>query len=69
MCRVLLTRCVLAGPQPCGLVNVKVDLTYRFNTVSSDGSFFRGSCSLKLVSMFHVFFFGVQMSKGMRIRF
>lgn len=50
MCRVMLTRCVLAGPQPCELINVKVDLTYRFNTVSNEGSFFRGSYSLKLVS-------------------
>jgi hypothetical protein len=56
MCRVLSTRCVLAGPQPCELVNVKVDLTYRFNAVSSEGSFSRGSYPLKLVSMFYVLF-------------
>lgn len=47
--KVLSTRCVLAGPQPCELVNVKVDLTYRFNAVSSEGSFSRGSYPLKLV--------------------
>lgn len=44
-----MVRCVLAGPQPCELVDVKVDLMYRFNTITPSGSYFRGSESLKLV--------------------
>ncbi|XP_024356354.1 uncharacterized protein [Physcomitrium patens] len=44
-----LNRCVLAGPQPCELINVKVDLTYKSNMVSSVGSFLSSSYCLKLV--------------------
>ena len=54
MCKVMLTRCVLSGPLPYELVNVKVDLMYRFNTVITEGSFFCGSYPLKLASMFQV---------------
>lgn len=46
----LVTRCVLTGPQPCELINVKVDLTYKSNMVSSVGSFLSSSYCLKLVS-------------------
>ncbi|KAH7447377.1 hypothetical protein KP509_01G104000 [Ceratopteris richardii] len=46
---VLLARYVLVGPQPCELVDVKVDLTYHYNTVTRSGTFFRSSQSLKLV--------------------
>lgn len=48
-CRVLMARYVLAGPQPCELVDVKVDLTYKYNTLTRSGSFFRATQSLKLV--------------------
>ena len=44
-----MARYVLAGPQPCELVDVKVDLTYKYNTVTRSGSFFRATQSLKLV--------------------
>lgn len=47
--KALLTRYVLVGPQPCELVDVKVDLTYHYNTVTRTGSYFRTSQSLKLV--------------------
>ncbi|KAI5073130.1 hypothetical protein GOP47_0011143 [Adiantum capillus-veneris] len=47
--KALLTRYVLAGPQPCELVDVKVDLTYLYNTVTRSGTYFRTSQSLKLV--------------------
>jgi hypothetical protein len=46
---VLMARFVLVGPQPCELVDVKVDLTYKYNTVTRTGSFFRARRSLKLV--------------------
>ncbi|CAK9207604.1 unnamed protein product [Sphagnum troendelagicum] len=46
---VLMARFVLVGPQPCELVDVKVDLTYKYNTVTRIGSFFRARRSLKLV--------------------
>lgn len=48
-CRVLMARYVLAGPQPCELVDVKVDFTYKYNTLTRSGSFFRATQSLKLV--------------------
>lgn len=48
-CRVLMARYVLAGPQPCELVDVKVELSYKYNTVTSAGTFFRATQSLKLV--------------------
>lgn len=44
-----MARYVLAGPQPCELVDVKVDLTYKYNTLTRSGSFFRAIQSLKLV--------------------
>jgi len=44
-----MARYVLAGPQPCELVDVKVDLTYKYNTLTRSGSFFRATQSLKLV--------------------
>ncbi|XP_024366815.1 uncharacterized protein [Physcomitrium patens] len=47
--KVLMARYVLAGPQPCELVDVKVDLTYKYNTLTRSGSFFRATQSLKLV--------------------
>lgn len=47
--KALLTRYVLVGPQPCELVDVKVDLTYKYNTVTRSGTYFRTSQSLKLV--------------------
>ncbi|OAE22100.1 hypothetical protein AXG93_1175s1100 [Marchantia polymorpha subsp. ruderalis] len=47
--KVLMTRYVLAGPQPCELVDVKVDLTYKYNTITRTGSYFRATQSLKLV--------------------
>eukprot|EP01018_Ginkgo_biloba_P021319 Gb_13021 [translate_table: standard] len=47
--KVLMARYVLAGPQPCELVDVKVDLTYKYNTVTRAGTFFRATQSLKLV--------------------
>ncbi|MCO5563525.1 hypothetical protein L7F22_017169 [Adiantum nelumboides] len=47
--KALLTRYVLVGPQPCELVDVKVDLTYHYNTVTRSGTYFRTSQSLKLV--------------------
>lgn len=47
--KVLMARYVLAGPQPCELVDVKVELSYTYNTVTSAGTFFRASQSLKLV--------------------
>ncbi|KAL3687611.1 hypothetical protein R1sor_013920 [Riccia sorocarpa] len=47
--KVLMTRYVLAGPQPCELVDVKVDLTYKYNTFTRTGSYFRATQSLKLV--------------------
>ncbi|KAL2629599.1 hypothetical protein R1flu_014285 [Riccia fluitans] len=47
--KVLMTRYVLAGPQPCELVDVKVDLTYKYNTSTRTGSYFRATQSLKLV--------------------
>lgn len=50
-CRVFMTRYVLAGPQPCELVDVKVDLTYKYNTLTRSGSFFRATQSLKLVTI------------------
>eukprot|EP00271_Cylindrocystis_brebissonii_P017819 TRINITY_DN4784_c0_g1_i1.p1 TRINITY_DN4784_c0_g1~~TRINITY_DN4784_c0_g1_i1.p1 ORF type:complete len:1329 (+),score=363.99 TRINITY_DN4784_c0_g1_i1:46-3987(+) len=46
---VLMCRYVLAGPQPSELVDVKVDLTYHYNTVTKSGSYFRAQQSLKLV--------------------
>lgn len=48
-----MARYVLAGPQPCELVDVKVDLTYKYNTLTRSGSFFRATQSLKLVSIHH----------------
>lgn len=42
-------RCILTGPQPCELVDVKVDLMYNFNSVTGSGACFRGAQSLKLV--------------------
>lgn len=48
--RVFMARYVLAGPQPCELVDVKVDLTYKYNTVTRSGTFFRATQSLKIVS-------------------
>eukprot|EP00850_Spirogloea_muscicola_P008068 SM000042S15335 [mRNA] locus=s42:470236:475398:+ [translate_table: standard] len=47
--RVLMARYVLAGPQPCELVDVKVDLTIKYNTFTRSGSYFRAQQSLKLV--------------------
>lgn len=47
--KVFMARYVLAGPQPCELVDVKVDLTYKYNTHTRTGSFFRATQSLKLV--------------------
>ncbi|KAG0558838.1 hypothetical protein KC19_10G058400 [Ceratodon purpureus] len=47
--KVLMARYVLAGPQPCELVDVKVDLTYKYNTLTRSGAFFRATQSLKLV--------------------
>lgn len=47
--KALLTRYVLVGPQPCELVDVKVDLTYNYNTITRSGTYFRTSQSLKLV--------------------
>jgi len=44
-----MARYVLAGPQPCELVDVKVDFTYKYNTLTRSGSFFRATQSLKLV--------------------
>ena len=44
-----MARYVLAGPQPCELVDVKVDLTYKYNTLTRSGAFFRATQSLKLV--------------------
>ncbi|KAJ7567785.1 hypothetical protein O6H91_01G006900 [Diphasiastrum complanatum] len=49
--RALMVRFVLAGPQPCELVDVKVDLSFKFNTITRSGSYFRATHSLKL--MFH----------------
>ena len=46
---VLMCRYVLAGPQPCELVDVKVDLMLRYNPVTRNGSYFRAQQSLKLV--------------------
>jgi hypothetical protein len=48
-CRVLIARDVLAGTPPCELLDVKVDLTYNYNTLTRSGSFFRATQSLKLV--------------------
>lgn len=47
--KVLMARYVLAGPQPGELVDVKVDLAYKYNTVTRAGTFFRATQSLKLV--------------------
>ncbi|CAI5503304.1 unnamed protein product [Closterium sp. Naga37s-1] len=47
--RMLLVRYVLAGPQPCELVDVKVELTLKHNTLSCTGRFFRQVDHLKLV--------------------
>ncbi|CAM6099482.1 unnamed protein product [Calypogeia fissa] len=47
--KVFMARYVLAGPQPCELVDVKVDLTYKYNTHTRTGSFFRATQPLKLV--------------------
>ncbi|XP_024541558.1 uncharacterized protein LOC112350126 isoform X2 [Selaginella moellendorffii] len=46
--RVFMTRYVLAGPQPCELVDVKVDLSYKYNTITGAGTYFRAQQSLKL---------------------
>ncbi|CAI7800978.1 unnamed protein product [Closterium sp. NIES-54] len=47
--RMLLVRYVLAGAQPCELVDVKVELTLKHNTLSCTGRFFRQVDHLKLV--------------------
>jgi hypothetical protein len=49
-CRVLMVRYVLAGPKPSELVDVKLDLTFMYNTVTRSGSYFVRNVSLKLVS-------------------
>lgn len=61
--KALLTRYVLVGPQPCELVDVKVDLTYSYNTVTRSGTYFRTSQSLKLVRPEVAF-----LNKGMVVR-
>eukprot|EP00897_Mesotaenium_endlicherianum_P005546 jgi/Mesen1/5019/ME000025S04419 len=47
--RVLMARYVLVGPQPLELVDVKVDLTFKYNTITRTGAYFRAHQSLKLV--------------------
>lgn len=54
-CRALMIRCILTGPQPCELVDVKVDLMYNFNSVTGSGACFRGAQSLKLVKTYTAF--------------
>eukprot|EP00246_Nothoceros_aenigmaticus_P012068 TRINITY_DN3573_c0_g1_i1.p1 TRINITY_DN3573_c0_g1~~TRINITY_DN3573_c0_g1_i1.p1 ORF type:complete len:682 (-),score=135.45 TRINITY_DN3573_c0_g1_i1:191-2236(-) len=49
--KVLMVRYVLAGPQPCELVDVKVDLAFKYNTLTRTGTYFRATQSLKL--MYH----------------
>ncbi|CAM6105556.1 unnamed protein product [Calypogeia fissa] len=48
--KVFMARYVLAGPQPCELVDVKVDLTYKYNTHTRTGSYFRATQPLKLAT-------------------
>lgn len=45
-----MVRYVLAGPKPSELVDVKLDLTFMYNTVTRSGSYFVRNVSLKLVS-------------------
>ncbi|XP_024532098.1 uncharacterized protein LOC9641988 [Selaginella moellendorffii] len=47
--RVLMARFVLTGPQPCELVDVKVELTLKYTALSKSGKYFRGMEPLKLV--------------------
>lgn len=47
--RMLVGRYVLSGPQPCELVDVKIELSFRYTTVTPTGSFFRAVESLELV--------------------
>lgn len=44
-----MARYVLVGTRPSELVDVKVDLTFQYNTVARNGSYFNRQVSLKLV--------------------
>lgn len=45
-----MARYVLVGTRPSELVDVKVDLTFHYNTLTRNGSYFNRQVSLKLVS-------------------
>ena len=45
----LVGRYVLSGPQPCELVDVKIELSFRYTTVTPSGSLFRAVENLQLV--------------------
>ena len=45
----LVGRYVLSGPQPCELVDVKIELSFRYTTVTPGGSLFRAVENLQLV--------------------
>ncbi|GAQ77942.1 hypothetical protein KFL_000060070 [Klebsormidium nitens] len=47
--KVLMARYVLVGTRPSELVDVKVDLTFHYNTLTRNGSYFNRQVSLKLV--------------------